>query len=920
MPSPLLSTKLYVPRPRSNSITRRRLIELLDRPAGGGLTLISAPAGFGKTTLVSDWLANRQHRAGWLSLEEGDNDPVRFWRYVVLALQQVDGAIGSEASSLLEAGAQEPGPLQPEVFVAALVNELAAQALPIYVILDDYHLVSQADIHRGLSFLIDHLPPQVQIIMTCRADPPLPLARWRAGQILLELRAEDLRFTQEETAQFLNQSMGLQLTAGDITALAGKTEGWIVGLQLAALSLHGLQAEQQHQFIEALTGSHRYILDYLVEEVINRQSPYLQSFLLQTSILNRLCADLCAAVWQPAPRTPTQQRADAAQVEAADLPGILAYLERSNLFLFPLDQERKWFRYHRLYAEVLRHRLQQEFPDSLAALHLRAARWYEQHGFLAEAMEHALAANDHDRAAHLLEISYGEMIAHGQTATLHQRLSRLPEAIIRSRPRLCLAEAWTLASRAQLRQAEAQVAHAEALIAQAARGTDAAAQNHLRGEAAALRTTMAVIQDNPARILEHSRQALSYLPEQQRMLRGMIGVYQSVAHNLAGDLPAAREVALQVLDSGQQLNNRMLIYWASCNLAGVELNEGHLPRSAERLQQALQSAKTPGGAYLPMAAFAHRMLAELFYEWNELSRALHHGQQSKKLGKNWWVRDERIRSCMILLQTHLARGKERQARQALRQAEKMMVIDYVPTVLARVAVDHLRRWRQQGHFKIAFDWRDSREAKPPEQVTSGYQQQYGMLVMSRLCLAADKPELAARWLAPLLAERSGLVPTLIQIDAQVLLALIRQARDDQGAALQALQKALSMANGHGYVRTFIDEGEAMEALLRRVSGQFRPYAARLLGAIHGEKQQKAMPASTGGAATAMPAESLIEPLSRRELELLPLLDRGLANKEIAKKLHISVDTVKSHLKAIYGKLGVSSRTQAVSRARELLLL
>ncbi len=967
---PLLETKLYVPRARPDIVPRRRLIEQLDEGTNRRLTLISAPAGFGKTTLLAEWIRQSDRCVCWVSLDESDNNLSRFWAYFIGALQTFRPDLGENTRIVMNAQMRQPHRLRQEALLTPLVNEIAALKENIGLVLDDYHIITNAEIHEGIAFLLEHLPPQMHLIMTSRADPPLPLPRFRARNQLNELRADDLRFTSEEAAIFLNQAMGLPLAADDIAALGARTEGWIVGLQFAALSMQGRDTEDRRNFITAFAGSHRYVVDYLAEEVFNTQPENVRRFLLHSSILERLCGPLCDAVTGQTGGT-----------------GTLASLERNNLFTVALDEHRQWYRYHHLFAEVLRQRLMHEHAAIIPELHRRASGWFEQNGFVTEAMGHALAGQDFEAAARLIEVSSATMVDQGETSTLLTWLDALPAEMVRSRPRLSLAKAWATVSQDRMQEAEECAADAERWALHEELSN--AEMRSTLGEVAAIRATMAVMLDDAPAIVEAARKALEYLPPEQKYLRGLISTNLSVAYMLLGDLPATRQAVDEALRVGHAIGNQTLLYYAYICVGGIERAQGHLRRAVEALHKALEAAEIRAGSYLwsrlppsnktpsadrakskattlgyvPIATLAHRHLADLLYEWNDLEPAQRHANLAIELGQSWWVRDEMIKSYVLLARVEQALGNDAAARNALKQAEELTDEHYAFYLVAQVGLPCIRQWLSDGFLQPAIRWGEKElqtlnfgPALPMPLDWPGsdlsFAQSYLLATLARLLLAQEKPELALRVLDSLLPAVERRQLTAMVIDALVLQALALQAREDMPRALDRLNQALSLAQPEGYVRTFVNEGEAMQALLRRVTGKNRRYAAALLGLFEaGNNRSVLAKARTGVVETpsgilgggieqvghSIPVNrrfsvlekhkvsklfyptSLIEPLSRRELELVPLLAEGLSNQEIARKLHISLGTVKIHLKHIYGKLDVSSRTQAVARARELNL-
>ena len=891
----LLTTKLYIPRVRAHRslVQRPHLVERLADGAARPLTLISAPAGSGKTTLLSEWIPQNEYCVTWLTLDEGDNDAVRFWGYVIAALQKLQAGIGNTALTWLQA--QRP-PLSIEPFLTILLNEIAAFPDEFSLVLDDYHVIDNTAIHESITFLLDHLPPRMHLILASRADPPLPLPRWRARDQLIELRAGELRFTSDEIAAFLNRQMGLNLSAAEVAALAARTEGWIAGLQLAGLSLRGREADDQRAFITAFTGSQRYVLDYLVEEVFNRQSANMQQFLLQTCLLERLSGSLCDAV--------TGQD---------DGERMLENLERANLFISPLDDERHWYRYHPLFADVLRHRLRQTQPAQMAELSRHASAWYEQHGFMAEAISHALAAQDVEHAAHLIETTYETMLSRNEAASLLNWLEMLPAELLQAHPQLALAKAWSLLHTTRIDQAEAWLQDTEKTI----QASDTAQSQVWKGEAAAVRAMLAMIQDDVPHTIEFAEQALQSLPADRQFLRGTVSLDLGVAYFFRGDMPAARRTLNAVDRLSKTADNVLLAYFAHLGLARLDALEGHLQHASEVFHQALEIASTAQGA-LPMASMAHLSLSELLYQWNDLDNAVHHARLGIELGKGWWVQDEVMAGHVLLARAKQVQGDMAATEAALTQAEALAAEQYLPVLAAHVAISQLRRWIVQGHLHAAVSWANEQARTFTLGSEVSFQRLQTALGLARLQIACSKLEPVAPWLEWL--QRVTVAGGLIgwTIETLILQALVFHATGDGSAALSALERALSLAEPGGYIRVFVDEGEPIQLLLEKMNashaaGRMRPYIMLLLAAFG--SQQAIHPSRD--AATLPP---LPEPLSARELEILQLLSDGLSNQEIAQKLVLSVGTVKVHLKHIYGKLDASSRTQALARARELNLL
>ncbi|MBC7250313.1 MAG: tetratricopeptide repeat protein [Anaerolineae bacterium] len=919
MSTQLLQTKLYIPPLRPNLVPRPRLLRKLDEGLrlGYRLILISTPPGFGKTALLSEWVHSlRTQRAtalqvAWLSLDEGDNDPTRFLAYFVAALQPFAPGRIEESEAYIGAEMPRLRPPQPpiETVLTALINKIAASSAPgeppsrlQVIVLDDYHLITAQPIHDALTFLLDHLPPQMHLVIATRADPPLPLARLRARGQLLELRAADLRFTFQECASFLGQVMGLNLSAANIAALEARTEGWIAGLQVAALSMR--EQKDLTGFVNAFTGSHRYILDYLVEEVLHRQPESIQSFLLNTSILDRLSAPLCDAV-MGSPMEPMDRLAHLSGKE------ILEYLERNNLFVVPLDDERRWYRYHRLFADLLRQRLHQEHRDRVSVLHRRASAWFEQNGLPAEAIDHSIAAGDLERAADLIAQNAEATLMRGEVATFLRWTEALPDELVRAHPTLCLFQAWIyILSGQPLEVIEARL--------QAAESSGAT----VPGGMTALRALIAAFQGQVARTAELSQRALEQLSEEERFLRGVV-TWLLNASRLASDLDADDSQAFaEVLSMSRRAGNVMVAIMVECDRAEWLMRRGQLHRAAMAYTHALDLATDEQGRRLPLAGQALVGLGELAREWNDLDTAARYLQEGIRLSEQW-TEVGPLEAYISLARVRQAQGDETGALEAIRKAEELALrFDF--TELDDLVVDLFQAWLWivQGDLAAVRRWAEKRDlyqyidSPLQERADDPYEhrlRKYELLILARLLIAEGRPGEASKLLKPLvpIAEWRGRPGMLIEI--HILQALAAQALGNTQQAMTSLQRALSLAEAEGYTRLFLDEGAPMVQLLRELVKRdaTATYAHKLLAALGPEAQEDR---------EQKVAASLVEPLSARELEILRLLRTHLTSTEMAEELCISVNTVRYHIKNIYGKLGVHSRSEAVQRAEALGLL
>src|SRR5450755_465414 len=926
-PSPILATKLYLPRLRPNVVSRLRLIERLNEGLHRSLTLIAAPAGFGKTTLLSAWVAGCDRQVAWLSLDKGDSDPTLFLTYLVAALQTIAPTIGEGVLDML----QSPQPPPPEAILTALLNELTTLPDNFVLILDDYHVIDAQAVDIALTYLVEHLPPQMHLVIATREDPQLPLARYRARSHLTELRVTDLRFTASEASAFLSQVMGLSLSAEDIAALEDHTEGWIAGLQLAALSMQGHQ--DVAGFIRAFAGDHRYIVDYLVAEVLERQPEGVRNFLLQTSILDRLSGPLCDAV--------TGQEEGNARLEA---------LERGNFFVVPLDDTRHWYRYHHLFAEVLSAQLLAEQPAQVATLHRRASAWYEQHGSTVDAIRHALAAFDFGRAADLVELAVPAMARSRQEATVLGWLKALPDELVRARPVLSVHYAGALLLHGEIEGVEARLRDAEQwLDTTTDRGelalassaemvvVDEAEFRGLPGMIAIYRAAIALALGNVADTVKYARRALDLVPEDDHHRRGSAAGFLGLAYWTRGDLEAAHRSYAECMALVQRSGHISDAIGCSIALADIRISQGRLREAMSTYERGLQLATEQSAILLRGAADMHVGMSELHLERDDLDAATQLLLRSKELGELAGLPQNRYRWRVAMARIRKAEGDLAGALDLLHEAERLYVSDFFPYVRP-IAALVTRVWVAQGRLGEAIDWARERGISVADDLS--YLREFQHITLARVLLARSKSDrtehsmLEAMELLECLlqaAEEGKRTGSIIEI--LLLQALARQIQGDISAALVPLERALSLAEPEGYVRIFVDEGPPMAVLLARLHehARKRPRAAltnvplayieRLRALLRGERVQEGIsPAATSSSTALTPAQSLLDPLTERELEVLRLIAAGLSNRDIAARLVLALSTVKSYVNTIYGKLQVESRTQAVARARALHLL
>ncbi len=946
MTAPLLTTKLFIPPLRPELVSRPRLIEQLNAGLHRKLTLLSAPAGFGKTTLLSEWVGQTDTPVAWLSLDEGDNDPARFLAYVIAALQAIPGFSEAELGRGALASAESLQPQAIESVLTAIINELTEMSQSdssrrLALVLDDYHVIEAQAIDRTLAFLLDRLPPHpkgMHLIIAGRADPSLSLSRLRAAGQMTEMGVNDLRFTFDEATTFLNQVMGLNLIREHIAALETRTEGWIAGLQLAALSMQGEHPNHIQRFIETFTGSHRYVVDYLIDEVLKRRPPGTRSFLLQTSILDRLSGSLCDAVCGVS-RGGAEQNSESTireHIEFVDAgQATLERLEEANLFLVPLDNERRWYRYHHLFAELLRNLLATSQPDLVPTLHRRASKWYAQNDLMSEAIAHSLAAGDFDQAAQLTEQTCFDRMSRGEDfATMLARLEALPEEIIRARPRLGVMYAWMLSITFQLDVVEPRLREIERMA-----GDQLPAD--LRLQIAHIRAELTRYRGDYARAIELSLQILEILPEKPSAtdVQTRTGTVFNLAwaYLWAGDVTKAQRWFSEALTVSCAAGSLQLTLLALRGLSHVHELQGQLRQAADTCRQGLQIAREAAQqSRQPVtgAAYFHLGMGDLYREWNELDEAERHLVQGMEIGRKWQIGGDTLRDG-YLLQARLkqAQGDMAGALDMIRHAQRLaQVYQSVPGFDLPIAACRARLMLSQAvssaddldarHLEAIEQWGEERVLRVDDPVHSLHDE-FERLVWARLLIVRNEPILALQFLAQLLqaAEGGGRMARIIEI--WILQALAHQALGVTDRALLALRQALTLSEPGGYIRLFVDEGRPMEELLRLAASLgIAPDHVRKLLAAFGTKAEDDVAATEPSPASVVPRRlsSLVEPLSKRELEVLQRIATGLTNREIAGQLSIAVSTVKTHVKNIHAKLGVRNRTQAVARARELNLL
>jgi len=924
---PLLATKTFIPRVREGLIPRPRLVRLLDGAMNRALTLISAPAGFGKTTLLTEWVRTRPESTCWLSLDATDNDPPRFLSYLIAALQRAVPGAGAELGRQI----RSPQPPDVEAVLTALVNELAPVPNDLVLVLDDYHVISSAAVNGALTFLLENLPPNLHLVISTRSDPPVPMARIRSRGQMVEVRADDLRFTPDEAAAFLRQAMGLVLSPEQVAALEERTEGWVAGLQMAALSMHG--RDDLDSFIRAFAGTNRFILDFLVEEVLSREPEDVQSFLLQTAILTRLTGPLCDAV-----------------TGSSGGQEMLERLERRNLFVVPLDDDRRWYRYHHLFADLLRARLHQSGPDPVARLLSRAAEWCERDGQVTEAVGYALAARDYERAADLVARYWQQTTSTGEIDTVWSWLNALPEEAVRNTASLSVAYCWVLWLRGQMEAIEAHLLDAERALSELALpekfGPDDEAHMVPPSLVTTLRSIVARYHGDFEAAIAHAEHALRLAPENlppqaDARLRAVIFLALASAYDGAGDLDRAAAAYAEMI-RWSRLGRSATGVAVTYRLSGALRLLGRLRAADEVCRDALVYVQAQGMSRLPAAGILHLAMSEVLLERNDLEDAEAHLAQGLDLGK-WSGRLDGVRNgAPLLVRLRLARHDARGALAAVQEAESALGEPPPPLARAEMLALRARILVREGSLTEAA--RCVEEAVRLVGRDRGQTGEMVALAASRVEDARCKPAEAVSRLTRSLAaaEERGRLGSALELRILRCLAHVRLGNGREADA--DLERALAQAEPEGYVRIFVDEGEPMASLLRRLAtrpartsercGYTTEYLATLLAAFGELGHGRPPTSSLGPAGIRIPSATdrasreeqpwrspnLIEPLSERELQVLRLMAEGLTNEQIAARLIIALGTVKAHIHNISGKLGAQNRAHAVALAKETRLL
>jgi LuxR family maltose regulon positive regulatory protein len=891
----LLNTKLNIPPVRPAHVQRLELLQKLDKIREYKLALIVASAGYGKTALVSEWIARTSMNVVWFSVDSGDNDPVRFWDYVIAAIQTAYPDIGEQTLTLLH----EPQPLPVETILSTLINELSALPDVLALVLDDYHVIDSPSIHEGLAFLVEHLPTQLRLVMTTRTDPPLPLARMRVRNQLLELRSDDLRFSPSQIATFFTDVMGLTLTSDEVAVLDKRVEGWIAGLQLAGLALQGKR--DTAEFIASFAGDHRYVLDYLGDEILDRQPEAIQQFLLQTSILERLNADLCDTV-----------------TATAESRSVLEHLERNHFFVVALDDQRQWYRYHHLFADFLQHRLGLKYPDRVKALHQRASHWFERNGLPSEAIGHALAAQDYGRAAELVE-SIAELLIwrRAEHTTLLGWLTALPDSVLQAYPRLYLYHAWVLFLTNQMSAALQRVRDAEHALNIAGESPEP----QIAGMLAAVHSTLTGMHQQFPETLTLSRQALELLPEEAVSWRCMAAINLGVTYAYVGEVHEAVEVLSYAMELSQEIGSTFAMLSAFWHLSSLQIAQLSLHAAEDTCQKLEHATQLPGLQHYPIKGYIALLMGEVCMERNHLDASERYLLESADQINPESFPLALLRAYIGLSRLKTLQGDMEGADYYWRYAEQLERMSRLQGRATLLSVARARRWFEQGNLEAVESW--TAENRLGIDDGFSYHREAYYLILARLYIARGNMADKALYLLERMvkkAEVSQRNGSLIR--ALTLQTVAFQASNDSQKGAEALARALSLAEPEQPMHVFADEGPPIALLLEKVldmqrKGQLATpisaeYATRLL-TVMGKR-------SVSPVLTRRAVGHLADALSQRELEVLRLLADGMDSNEIAERLVIAVDTARKHIKNIYSKLDVHSRWEAIKHAEEYNLL
>jgi len=908
-PIHLLRTKLFIPPPHPDRVERPLLFARLDAGLRARLVLVSAPAGFGKTTLLSTWISLRQVAAAWVALDRRDNDPTRFWSYFLAALQTRQPDLGRSAQAML----QTPQPPPLEAILTSVLNEISLLPGAILLVLDDYHTIENPDIHQGIAFLLEHASAQLHLLIASRSEPPLPLPALRVRRELVELGPDDLRFSHDEAAAFLSRVMKLDVSSADINLLEQETEGWIAGLQLAALSLQ--TSEDISSFIHSFSGSHHYVFDYLAQEVLQQQPVEIQEFLLQSSILDNLSGSTCDAVLG---RMRSQL--------------ILEQLEHAHLFLVPLDQQRSWYRYHHLFSEFLRTRLQQLYPrEQINALRLRASTWYDQQGHYLEAIEQALDAEDTALSTDLIVQNIDTIFANSELTSLLGWIDRLPADIFEELHAMSITAAWAYHSTGRHNTAQHYLDLAETALGVKADGSEASRQSPVPvrlalAEIICIRASLAFVDVDLEAVEAYSKLAREYLDgteipgyyQNAGSLLAVIEFNQALVSEYSGDIPGAVRSFEETKRLSQLWKNPHLLALSNSHLAHLLVIQGKLRQAAQLYQAAIKEAEAIGSRPSLMSGMVRVGLGNILYEWNELDQARRYLEEGIELGKQWANIETTIPGYVGLARFFFSSGNPEHALFLLEDITRVVESMYAPLITNLIAAERAWLLLKLGEKGEAQAWIEGNLERVGGFIH--YMQEEDVVYLARLLTALNRHQealqLSDRLLEPV--ETGGRTGRLVEV--LVIRALAFYGLGETAPALDALQRSLNLAEPEGYQRIFMDAGANMKGLLALVEGNSTGYAKKLLSSFGKLAQPSLAPARRTPEPTPPESEVPIEALSERELEVLRLIAQGYSNQQIADQLYISLNTTKTHVKNILGRLQVENRTQAAARAHELGVL
>ncbi len=893
MSQALLSTKLYYPSLQQNWVKRERLISRLNNCFSVKLSIVSAPAGFGKTTLLSEWIEQSDYPVGWVSLDQGDNDPKRFLTYCIAALQKIQPDFGENTETIIKS----PQPVSAETIITAFLNEVHEKLKNSVLVLDDYHLIESSDVHKALSFVVEHLPENLHIIITGRHDPPIPLSRLRSRNQLLEVRESDLRFTKEETINFFKTTMDLELTRDEIETLEERTEGWIASLQLAGIAMQG--GKDINTFINDFKGNHSYIVDYLTEEVINHLDTNLQEFLLYTSILNRFNSSLCDAV-----------------TGGSESQDILDYLNKAKLFLVPLDENRIWYRYHHLFGDLLKYRLQQLFPDIIKTLNERASKWFSENGFTEDAINHSLAAGDAEKAADLIEAAAVPTLVNAELITLRNWSQKIPPSLLNERAYILICLAWIHNMYGEIEKTAPLLAGTEAALEKNKNRYSEDSISEIRSHIALIKAyNYSPFYTNNPDDIEIQRKLIleskNFLKKDNPTLQSTIELLLGWTYAFSGKIKEAKDAFMNAFVFGEISNNHIVALSGAMNYIDMLLFEGRLQQALILGNDITEKYVTKYGKNFLSLGFIYLGMSRIYYEINDLQKAEYFAIESVRLSKligNWTMFLHAITRLEVISVT---KGDIQSYKQYVKTEEET-IKNHKFNFFRELLIDTQRSyaWLLQKNYKAVSNWREKYNSDPMRNIPYHLN---GKLLETRFLLETGKHEEALNILNDCeeIAKKTGANGFLLE--TLILKSVAFEKKGETSTALEIFDAALVMAKPEGYVRLFINEGKPVAELLNnyliyyaKKGSNSIAYATKLLQELNVE--------------LAKPEQQVEEPLSEREIEVLRLLSAGYSNKEIADKLFLAVGTVKKHTHQIYQKLDVDSRVKAIKTARELNLL